>query len=150
MSPTSIQPQSIAYNRTGATLALARIIGLARDNKEAVRAMNRTRITGTSTIAAGYLHRTKRRNYFRPRSWSAFCDGCHARDDRELNKETPMAKRSPAKRELIDTRTDKRYVRRDQSGKFKESDDVGRSLAQDRRRTATTKSRPGQGDKGDR
>jgi hypothetical protein len=61
-----------------------------------------------------------------------------------------MAKRSPAKRELIDTRTDKRYVRRDQSGKFKESDDVGRSLAQDRRRTATTKSRPGQGDKGDR
>ena len=61
-----------------------------------------------------------------------------------------MAKRTAAKRELIDTGTDKRYVRRNQSGRFKESDDVGRSLAQDRRRKARTKSKPGQGDKGDR
>jgi hypothetical protein len=61
-----------------------------------------------------------------------------------------MAKRSAAKRELINTGTDKRYVRRDQSGKFKDSDDVGRSLAQDRQRAAKTKSKPGQGDKGDR
>ncbi|MGZ8409350.1 MAG: hypothetical protein ACXWVS_05425 [Hyphomicrobium sp.] len=29
------------------------------------------------------------------------------------------------KRELIDTGTDKRYVRRDEKGQFKESDDVG-------------------------
>ena len=65
-------------------------------------------------------------------------------------KEIPMAKRAAAKRELIDTRSDKRYVRRDQSGKFKESDDVGRSLAQDRRRKAKTRTKPGQGDKGDR
>ena len=36
-----------------------------------------------------------------------------------------------ANRELIDTRTDKRYVRRDEQGRFRESDDVGRSLAQD-------------------
>jgi len=61
-----------------------------------------------------------------------------------------MAKRKSAKRELINTRTDKRYVRRDPSGKFKESDDVGRSLAQDRRREAQSRSKPGQGDKGDR
>jgi hypothetical protein len=61
-----------------------------------------------------------------------------------------MAKRTAAKRELINTGTDKRYVRRDQSGRFKESDDVGRSLAQDRRRRAKTKTKPGQGDKGDR
>jgi hypothetical protein len=61
-----------------------------------------------------------------------------------------MAKRKAAKRELINTGTDKRYVRRDQSGRFKESDDVGRSLAQDRQRKASTKSKPGQGDKGDR
>jgi hypothetical protein len=33
-----------------------------------------------------------------------------------------------AKRELIDTGNDKRYVRRDKKGQFKESDDVGRSL----------------------
>ncbi len=55
-----------------------------------------------------------------------------------------------AKRELIDTGTDKRYVRRDDEGRFKESDDVGRSLSQDRRRDATTKAKPGQGDRGDR
>ena len=61
-----------------------------------------------------------------------------------------IAKRAAAKRELINTGTDKRYVRRDGSGKFKESDDVGRSLAQDRKRKAKNKSKPGQGDKGDR
>ncbi len=32
-----------------------------------------------------------------------------------------------SKRELIDTGTDKRYVRRDENGQFKESVDVGRS-----------------------
>ena len=61
-----------------------------------------------------------------------------------------MAKRTAAKRELIDNGIDKRYVRRNQSGRFKESDDVGRSLAQDTQRKAKTKSKPGQGDKGDR
>jgi len=55
-----------------------------------------------------------------------------------------------AKRTLIETGTDKRYVRRNSSGQFKESDDVGRSLAQDRRRKAKTKSAKGQGDRGDR
>jgi hypothetical protein len=53
------------------------------------------------------------------------------------------------KRELIDTGTDKRYVRRDESGRFKESDDVGRSLSQDVRRSAKSVAKPGQGDKGD-
>jgi hypothetical protein len=58
--------------------------------------------------------------------------------------------RKAAKRELINTGTDKRYVRRDSQGRFKESDDVGRSLAQDRQRVAKTKSAKGQGDRGDR
>lgn len=58
--------------------------------------------------------------------------------------------RGSAKRELIDTGTDKRYVRRSAGGQFKESDDVGRSLSADRRRKAKTASKPGQGDKGDR
>lgn len=53
-------------------------------------------------------------------------------------------------RELIDTGTDKRYVRRDKDGKFKESDDVGRSSAADQRHQAKTKSKSGEGDKGDR
>lgn len=54
------------------------------------------------------------------------------------------------KRELIDTGTDKRYVRRDEKGRFDEVDDVGRSLSQDRKRAARTASKPGLGDKGDR
>ena len=40
-----------------------------------------------------------------------------------------MAKRKAAKRELINTGTDKRFARRGAQGRFKESDDVGRSLA---------------------
>jgi hypothetical protein len=54
-----------------------------------------------------------------------------------------------AKRELIDTGTDRRYVRRDKQGRFKDSDDVGRSLSQDRRRKAKP-AKAGQGDRGDR
>ena len=44
-----------------------------------------------------------------------------------------------SKRELIDTGTDKRYVRRDEKGQFKESVDVGKSLSQDVRKEAKTK-----------
>jgi hypothetical protein len=58
-------------------------------------------------------------------------------------------KRSTGKRELIDTGTDKRYVRRDDKGQFKESDDQGRSLSQDIKREAKTKVKSGQGDRGD-
>ena len=58
-------------------------------------------------------------------------------------------KKATGKRELIDTGTDKRYVRRDDQGQFKESDDVGRSLSQDVRKEARTKVSPGQGDRGD-
>ena len=56
-----------------------------------------------------------------------------------------------SKRELIEPHQgDKRYVRRDEQGRFSESDDVGRSLAADRRQHAKTESKPGQGDRGDR
>lgn len=54
-----------------------------------------------------------------------------------------------SKRELIDTGTDKRYVRRDDDGKFKESVDVGKSLAADRRTKAKTTAKSGEGDNGD-
>ena len=53
-------------------------------------------------------------------------------------------------RELIDTGADKRFVRRDAKGQFNESDDVGKSLAQDQRRDSNTKPKRGEGDKGDR
>ena len=54
------------------------------------------------------------------------------------------------KRELINTGKDKRFVRRDAKGRFKESDDLGRSLSRDVRKHAKTKVKSGQGDKGDR
>ena len=61
------------------------------------------------------------------------------------------ARKSAAKRELIDTGTNKIYVRRNARGtSFTEVDDVGRSLSADRRRRAKTVAKPGQGDKGDR
>jgi hypothetical protein len=53
------------------------------------------------------------------------------------------------KRELIDTGNDKRYVRRDDKGQFKEIDEVDRSLRQDVKHKAKTKVPSGQGDKGD-
>ena len=56
-----------------------------------------------------------------------------------------------SKRETIEPNPgDKRYVRRDENGQFSESDDVGRSLAQDRKREAQNEAPRGQGDNGDR
>jgi hypothetical protein len=59
------------------------------------------------------------------------------------------AKKQQSERELIDTGRDKRYVRRDEKGQFKESDDQGRSLSRDVRQHAKTKAKKGQGDRGD-
>ena len=61
-----------------------------------------------------------------------------------------QGKKHSSDRELIDTGRDKRFVRRDEKGQFKESDDVGKSLAADRRQHAKTKVPPGKGDRGDR
>jgi hypothetical protein len=52
-------------------------------------------------------------------------------------------------RERVDTGTDSRFVRRDAKGQFKESDDVGRSLSQDRKQDAKKEAPRRQGDKGD-
>ena len=57
----------------------------------------------------------------------------------------------PGKRELIEPhKGDKRFVRRNDNGRFSESDDVGKSLAQDVRKPARTVAKKGQGDRGDR
>jgi hypothetical protein len=55
------------------------------------------------------------------------------------------------KRELIEPHPgDKRLQRRDAKGRFSESDDLGRSLAQDREQAAEHEAPRGQGDRGDR
>lgn len=61
-----------------------------------------------------------------------------------------MAKRSTSKRELIDTGRNKMFAKRDVQGRFREMDDVSRSLAADRRRAAKAVAKPGHGDQGDR
>ena len=53
-------------------------------------------------------------------------------------------------RERIDTGRDDRYVRRDDQGRWKEVEDVGRSSANDQKRDAQHDTRKGQGDRGDR
>ena len=58
-------------------------------------------------------------------------------------------KATKSHRELIDTGTDKRFVRRNEKGQFEDVVDVGRSLAQDRQQEAKTKVPSGQGDRGD-
>ena len=58
-------------------------------------------------------------------------------------------KGTSSKRELVDTGTDKRYVRRDEKGQFNESDDVSRSLSEDVKHKAKTEVPSGQGDRGD-
>jgi len=62
---------------------------------------------------------------------------------------TVAGKSGAAKRELIDTGNDKRYVRRDEKGRFDEVDEQDRSLRQDVKRHAKTTVKAGQGDKGD-
>ncbi len=61
-----------------------------------------------------------------------------------------MPSKRTGKRELIEPRGDKRFVRRDEHGRFTESDDVGRSLSRDRKQHAKSTSKSGYGDRGDR
>ncbi|HLL55144.1 MAG TPA: hypothetical protein VK447_16430 [Myxococcaceae bacterium] len=59
-------------------------------------------------------------------------------------------RKTAAKRTLIEpNKGDKRYVRRNKSGQFKEQDNVGRSISMDMRRKAKKKAPKGQGDRGD-
>jgi hypothetical protein len=65
-------------------------------------------------------------------------------------RKSTVKRTKAAKRELVDTTVDKRFVRRNRQGEFKESDDVGRSLSRDSRTRAKKTVKSGQGDKGDR
>ena len=62
-----------------------------------------------------------------------------------------MAKsnKTSGKRTLIEPKGDKRYIKRDEKGQIKESDDQGKSLSQDVKQAAKNKVKPGYGDQGD-
>jgi hypothetical protein len=59
-------------------------------------------------------------------------------------------RRGNGKRELVKNQAGDFFARRTGSGRFKEMDERGRSLAQDRRRKAKTPAKRGEGDRGDR
>ncbi len=65
-------------------------------------------------------------------------------------KKSTAGRKSSGKRELIKPKDDARFIRRDAKGRIKESDDMGRSLKQDRRKKAAKKVKSGYGDRGDR
>src|ERR1041385_219691 len=83
----------------------------------------------------------------RPFDWA--CPFISNYGTKHMQKRT-TTNRVSGRRELINTGRDKRFVRRNASGQFKESDDVGRSLSADRRKKAKTAVKAGQGDRGDR
>ena len=66
-----------------------------------------------------------------------------------MAKKKASRSKNASKRTLISPQGDKRYVRRDSRGRIKESDDMGRSLAADRRTRAKRKAPKGQKDRGD-
>jgi hypothetical protein len=57
--------------------------------------------------------------------------------------------RASGHRERISPRGDTRFVRRTAEGRFKESDDAGRSMRTDRRKKAKRTVKAGYGDRGD-
>jgi hypothetical protein len=59
-------------------------------------------------------------------------------------------RRGTGKRELVKNQAGDFFARRTASGQFKELDERGRSLTQDRKRRAKTTAKRGQGDRGDR
>ena len=70
---------------------------------------------------------------------------------KKATKKKAAKRKTATKRELIDTGTNKLFVRRNDRGtSFKEVVDVGRSFAADWRQKAKRIAKPGQGDKGDR
>jgi hypothetical protein len=70
---------------------------------------------------------------------------------KKVAKRKVAARKTASKRELIDTGTNKLFVRRNARGtSFKKVVDAGRSIARDKRTTARRKVASGQGDRGDR
>lgn len=58
-------------------------------------------------------------------------------------------KSGSGKRSLIAPKGDKRYIKRNDKGQIKESDDQGKSLSRDVKQRAKKTVKPGYGDQGD-
>lgn len=69
---------------------------------------------------------------------------------KRATKAMSRKRRGTGKRELVKTQAGDFFARRTKGGQFREMDERGRSLSQDRRKKATTTVKAGQGDRGDR
>ena len=69
---------------------------------------------------------------------------------KRATKAMSRKRRGTGKRELVKNQAGDFFARRTGTGRFKEMDERGRSLSQDRRRKAKTAAKPGRGDRGDR
>ena len=70
---------------------------------------------------------------------------------RSTARKSPARRKTASRRELIDTGTNKLFVRRNARGtSFKKVVDAGRSIVRDKRAKAKRKVPSGQGDRGDR
>lgn len=66
-----------------------------------------------------------------------------------MAKASKSTSKARSKRTTIAPNDDKRYIRRNEKGQIKESDDQGRSLSKDVKQKAKKEVKSGQGDKGD-
>jgi hypothetical protein len=71
-------------------------------------------------------------------------------DNRTGGKKNAARSSSGHRERIENPRSSPAYVRRDEEGKFKEVENVGRAAAGDQRREAEHESRQGEGDRGDR
>jgi hypothetical protein len=70
---------------------------------------------------------------------------------RKAARKAPTRRKTASRRELIDTGTNKLFVRRNARGtSFEKVVDAGRSITRDKRTKAKSKVPSGQGDRGDR
>jgi len=109
---------------------------------------------GITLTAEGHARETRERN-LAAEAAPTFRDADGWSDPRHMRCADQaggsMATRKAAKRERLDTRVGgTRFVRRRPDGTFKGSDQLGPSMAADRRQRAKTKVKSGRGDRGDR
>ena len=125
---------------------VARLRSFAEENPRIVLGALSALIAGGAVVAGRAVAKKKKKKTASKTASRKTSKAAAAKPKRKQAKASGGAKRT-----LIEPHPgDKRYVRRDAKGRIKESVDVGRSLAADRRSKSKTRSKPGQGDKGDR
>ena len=105
--------------------------------------------SGGAGSRSGSKTGSKKKTVSKAKSTSRSKSGASAKSAAKSSK-SAAGKRGSGKRDLVKTPTGSFFAHRDGEGEFREMDEVGRSLAADRRTKAKTKVPSGYGDRGDR